>query len=105
VPNADVATIFERALALLLADLQRAKHAATDRPRLQGTSGSPSRYIPAAVKREVWKRDGGRCAFVGATGRCSERGLLEYHHVVPFADGGLTTPENLQLRCRPHNAV
>jgi hypothetical protein len=29
---------------------------------------------------------------------------LEFHHVVPFASGGPTTVENLQLRCRAHNA-
>jgi hypothetical protein len=32
------------------------------------------------------------------------RGFLEYHHVVPFADGGETTVANLELRCRAHNA-
>ena len=56
------------------------------------------------MKREVWARDGGQCAFVGAAGRCTERGFLEFHHVVPFADGGATSAENLELRCRAHNA-
>jgi 5-methylcytosine-specific restriction endonuclease McrA len=60
--------------------------------------------VPAAVKRAVWSRDEGRCAFVGAHGRCSETGFLEYHHVVPFAGGGATDPTNLELRCRAHNA-
>jgi hypothetical protein len=35
---------------------------------------------------------------------CGETGFLEYHHVVPFADGGPATSENIQLRCRAHNA-
>jgi 5-methylcytosine-specific restriction endonuclease McrA len=60
--------------------------------------------VPAAVKREVWARDDGRCAFVGTRGRCTERGFLELHHVIPFADGGATDAANLQLRCRAHNA-
>jgi 5-methylcytosine-specific restriction endonuclease McrA len=60
--------------------------------------------VPAAVKREVWARDEGRCAFIGNSGRCIERGFLEFHHVVPFADGGATDAANLQLRCRAHNA-
>ena len=30
--------------------------------------------------------------------------MLEFHHVTPFAVGGATTVENLQLRCRSHNA-
>jgi 5-methylcytosine-specific restriction endonuclease McrA len=62
------------------------------------------RYVRAAEKRKVWARDQGQCAFVGAKGRCVERGFLEFHHVIPFAEGGETTAENLQLRCRAHNA-
>jgi len=41
--------------------------------------------------------------FTGTRGRCTERGFLEFHHVVPFADGGSATVENIQLRCRAHN--
>jgi 5-methylcytosine-specific restriction endonuclease McrA len=55
------------------------------------------------VKREVWKRDGGQCAFVGTHGRCTERGFLEFHHIRPFAVGGEATVENVELRCRAHN--
>ena len=66
--------------------------------------GPRSRHIPAAVKREVWRRDDGRFAFVGTEGRCRERGFVEFHHVVPFADGGAATPGNIELRCRAHNA-
>ena len=61
------------------------------------------RHVPAAVKRVVWARDAGRCAFVGVDGRCAETGFLEYHHVVPFAAGGPTSVTNLELRCRAHN--
>jgi len=63
-----------------------------------------SRHIPAAVKREVWKRDSGRCAFVGTLGRCTEEAFLEFHHVIPFAEGGAATTTNIELRCRAHNA-
>jgi hypothetical protein len=103
IPDGDVAVIFDRALSLLLTELHKTRHAAVDRPRDLPPSAKHSRHIPAAVKRAVWERDGGQCAFAGANGRCSERGFLEYHHVVPFADGGATTVENLQLRCRAHN--
>jgi 5-methylcytosine-specific restriction endonuclease McrA len=103
IPNGDVAAIFDRALTLLLAELQRTKHAATSRPQSSRTCGSQGRYVPAMVKRKVWDRDDGQCAFLGTAGRCSERGFLEYHHIVPFADGGPTTVDNLELRCRAHN--
>jgi hypothetical protein len=104
VPNGDPAVVFERALMLLVADLERKKLAATERPRASRAASAGSRHIPAAVRREVWARDGGRCAFEGNAGRCTETGFLEFHHVVPFADGGETTVANLQLRCRAHNA-
>ena len=104
VPSGDVAEILDRALTLLLAELRKARHAATLRPRPTDRTSTTGRYVAAAVKREVWARDGGQCAFVGTAGRCSERGFLEYHHVIPFADGGATDAGNLQLRCRAHNA-
>lgn len=99
-----MAEIFDRALTLLLAELRKTRHAATSRPRSKHRIANTGRYVASAVKREVWARDGGQCAFVGAAGRCSERGFLEYHHVIPFADGGATDATNLQLRCRAHNA-
>jgi hypothetical protein len=98
-----VAEIFDRALTLLLAKLRTARHAATTRPRSTQRTSNNGRHVAAAVKREVWARDEGRCAFVGASGRCGERGFLEYHHLIPFADGGRTDASNLQLRCRAHN--
>lgn len=104
VPDGDVGVIFERALTLLLTELHRARHARVDRPRTPSSADGTGRHVAASVKRAVWERDKGRCAFVGAAGRCTERGFLEYHHVVPYAEGGATTAENLELRCRAHNA-
>jgi len=105
VPNGDVAVVIDRALTLLVQQLQKTKHSAVSAPRAARLSGARSRrYIPAAIRREVWRRDGGQCAFVGSAGRCTERGFVEYHHRTPFADGGATTVENLELRCRAHNA-
>lgn len=103
IPDGDIGVILDRALTLLLADVSRAKCAAADRPRSCRAAKSRSRHIPAAVKREVWARDGGRCAFIGNLGRCAETGFLEFHHIMPYADGGETCTTNLQLRCRAHN--
>lgn len=64
------------------------------------------RYVPRGVRLEVWRRDEGRCAFVGHDGRrCEERSGLEYDHVKPLALGGETTAENLRLLCRAHNQL
>jgi hypothetical protein len=51
----------------------------------------------------VWARDDGQCAFIGRTGRCTERHFIEFHHVSPYAVGGEPTVDNIELRCRAHN--
>jgi hypothetical protein len=103
VPNGDPAEIFDRALTLLLEDLEKKKAATAKRPRASATVNQRSRHVPAEVKRTVWARDGGQCRFEGPHGRCSETGFLEFHHVVPYAAGGATTADNLELRCAAHN--
>jgi len=104
IQDGDPAVIFDRALTLLLTSLEKKKLASVTRPQARRAPARRSRHVPAAIKREVWKRDGGQCAFVGSDGRCTERGFLEFHHVTPYATGGPTTAGNLQLRCRAHNA-
>jgi hypothetical protein len=105
VPTGDVSIIVDRALKVLVHELEQQKFAATNRGRrAPAVAQKRSRHIPADVRRRVWQRDGGQCAFVGTQGRCTERGFLEFHHVQPYADGGETTAENLVLRCRSHNA-
>jgi 5-methylcytosine-specific restriction endonuclease McrA len=62
--------------------------------------------IPAAVKRAVWERDGGRCTYVSPDGRrCESRWRLELDHIEPAARGGRSTVEGLRLRCRVHNVL
>jgi len=102
-PGGDPAAIFDRALTLLLEDLNKRKLAATERPRSTRPTTTRSRHVPAALRRTVWARDGGRCRFEGPAGRCSETGRLEFHHVVPYASGGPTVADNLELRCAAHN--
>jgi hypothetical protein len=113
VPSGDEAAVLERALQALLAELARKKFADTRTPRSSvRTSGvdtgatreAASRNVPANVKRIVWVRDLGRCAFVGPSGhRCNERRFVEFHHVDPYALGGEATVDGIQLRCRHHN--
>jgi len=104
-PSGSDAAVVERALSALLSDLARKKFAATDRPRATAApAAADSRHVPAEVKRAVWLRDLGRCAFIGTNGRrCNERAFLEFHHLKPYAVGGDPTVLNIQLRCRQHN--
>jgi hypothetical protein len=79
-----------------------------ERPEACVASGATrvarGRHIPAAVVREVYLRDQGRCSFVSESGRrCDSRAFLELDHCLPYALGGASTPENLRLRCRGHN--
>jgi len=105
VPSGDPAGVFDRALTVLLADLEKRKCATVAHPRAPRDAAYGSRRIPASLKRKAWSRDGGRCTFIGRDGRrCSERGFLKYHHIVPFAVGGRTSEENIVLMCRAHNA-
>jgi len=104
VPSGDLAKVFDRALAALIDELVRRKFAATRHPRGSRGQAKDSDYVPADVRRTVYVRDGGRCAFVSVDGhRCGERRFIEFHHVIPRAAGGKATVENIQLRCRPHN--
>jgi hypothetical protein len=78
---------------------------AMDPPQVRSVAGARSRYIPTAVKRAVWYRDRGQCAFVSVSGqRCVEGEFLELHHIQPYALKGPATAANIALRCRLHNA-
>ena len=103
VPSGEMALVLKGALQLAKAQLLKRKHAVTHHPGHSRGCAS-ARTIPAAVKRAVWARDGGRCSFVSANGRrCCERSWLEYDHRDPVARGGRATVENVRLLCRAHN--
>ena len=66
----------------------------------------PSRRIPAAVRDEVFARDGGRCTYVARDGtRCGYTRSLQIDHIRPFAAGGTHEPSNLRLLCAKHNRL
>jgi hypothetical protein len=107
VPDGDLAVVIELAVTEKLERLEarRFAHAKAPRKTLAATDTAPtSRRIPAAVRRAVRERDGGRCRFVDATGRrCSEQRRLEFHHRHPFSMGGDHSPGNVSLMCPAHN--
>ena len=104
IPDGDPGEIFDWALTLLLEEVARRKLAIVSKPRETERTGNSTRHIPAHVKRAVWIRDGGRCAFRGADGRrCTQQTFLEFHHREPYAIGGAATVTNISLRCRAHN--
>jgi 5-methylcytosine-specific restriction endonuclease McrA len=102
-PGGGLEEVLHECLRTTLAQIERRRVGAGSKG---GATEPPpgSRYVPVAVRREVWKRDGGCCAFVGNAGRrCSSRHQVQVHHLDPFARGGQATAANLTLRCRVHN--
>jgi 5-methylcytosine-specific restriction endonuclease McrA len=80
----------------------------TTRKRKPGSEikrGARRRRIPIPIKREVWKRDGGMCAYLAEDGtRCGSRSFIEYDHIVPWALGGASDQaSNVRVLCRAHN--
>ena len=74
--------------------IERAK----DAMHADAEPGGPRRAgIPEDVRREVFRRDGGRCA------ECGSDELLQFDHVIPVALGGGSSAENLQLLCATCN--
>ncbi len=117
IPDRDPAVLVSRALALLVDRTLARKAGVTDRPRnapkpdaaarppSAGGAEKRSRAIPSDVRRTVWSRDGGRCAFRDGRGRrCTATSQLEFHHLDNFARGADHVPDRLELRCRAHNA-
>jgi hypothetical protein len=103
VPSGDVAEVLDRALDVLIVQLEKRKFGATDRPGRAQLSKNP-RLIPSHVRRAVRARDGDRCTYVDGQGkRCNERKFLEFDHVETVSRGGDATLSNLRLRCRAHN--
>ena len=115
IPDGDLGVILKQAVADLVEKVERKKLAKTKRPRPQrairpGTDSDaaegplPPRTPPHAVKRAVWARDRGRCAYVSPKGRrCEERTFLEFHHRLPYAKRGEATVDNIALHCWRHN--
>ena len=125
-PGADVEAILEAGLDLLIERAAKRKGLSTrpkvsTRPQAERadaqsrdvpaeaapTPDAPrSRHIPAAVRREVWIRDQGRCQFRLESGEvCGSTHRLQFDHVHPFALGGESTVSNTRLACAAHNLL
>ncbi len=107
VPDGDLAAIIEKVVTRELERREARRYAKTSSPRKKANRAdkvSSTRYLPAEVRRAVYRRDGGQCRFVDRHGRrCPERYRLEYHHWHPYGLGGGHHPDNICLMCGPHN--
>ena len=69
IPSGDLARVLDRTFDVAIREFERCKFAATSRPRPNRRQARGRRYVPAHVKRAVWKRDEGRCTLAGKIGR------------------------------------
>lgn len=104
-PFARLEDIFKEAAGCLLKKIDPGEKPREDARRAGRKPDLKRRWIPVAVKRLVWRRDGGRCAYVAPDGRrCESVDALQYDHVTPYSLGGASDdPANIRLLCRPHN--
>lgn len=57
-----------------------------------------TRLIPTEIKKEVWKRDDGKCVI------CGDNKNLHFDHDLPFSKGGTSlSVKNVKLLCLKHN--
>jgi 5-methylcytosine-specific restriction endonuclease McrA len=104
----DLAPVIERAIDLLLTDLERTRLKRTKRPRTATPSSDrESRArVASATRRKVFDRDGLQCTYVSPDGRrCEAHAFLELDHKHPRALGGDSGSENLRVLCRAHNQL
>lgn len=107
VPDGDVGKILAKAVSLLLDRVRKRKFAETSKPNSAPTrprNDNPSRHVPAAIRRAVWKRDGGRCTYASAEGRrCNAKEFIEFDHAEAWVRTHSHSIDGITLRCRAHN--
>jgi len=103
VPSGDVAEVLDRALDLLVGQLEKRKFGIGSQPRPLLPKAT-TRSIAARTRNAVHERDGGTCTAAKPNGkRCNSTKNIEFDHIVPVALGGKSTVDNLRLVCRAHN--
>ena len=111
VPNGDLVAVLREAIQCAIQKhgkrkgaVEPARKPKSPRPPTPRSGPAARDTIPAEVKRQVWERDQGRCAWIGPDGRrCGSTFMLEFDHIEPAALGGASTVDNVRVACRPHN--
>ena len=82
IPDGNLDKILHECVRRTLREFER-RRKGVGKSRVGGpTSEAVGRYVPTAVRAEVWRRDESRCTFVGTSGhRCGSTHQLELHHI------------------------
>jgi hypothetical protein len=105
-PGATVEDVLSAGLDLILdRDRKRKGLVANPRPAPAEASAEPgASYIPAAVRREVWQRDQGKCQWkLDSGGICGSRLRVELDHVNLKCRGARPVAAALRALCRAHD--
>jgi 5-methylcytosine-specific restriction endonuclease McrA len=110
-PGCGFEVVVGQALELLEAKLLKERFGVGAKPRQArprrrtNSANNTTRHVPRAVRREVYERDGLRCAFIDpeSARRCGEVAVELQHHR-PYALGGEHSTANVSLFCKTHNA-
>ena len=62
-----------------------------------------TRTIPLNIRLKVFSRDNFRCIFCGKSPATNVGTKLHIDHIVPFSQGGINLPKNLQTLCEKCN--
>ncbi len=106
-PEGSLEQLFEKLVDMALEKADPEKKIEKKKPRLptSNVETSSTRYIPQFLKREILKRDQGKCQYRNPrTGKlCLSDHMVEIDHRWPVSLGGENTASNLRLLCRSHN--
>ncbi|HSM93992.1 MAG TPA: HNH endonuclease signature motif containing protein [Anaeromyxobacteraceae bacterium] len=107
-PGGDAEAILEAGLDLLIERAAKRK-GLVKRPRpapAPAVEGANPRHVPAAVRREVFLRDEGKCQWpLAGGGICGSTHRVELDHIVPVGRGGKATTPNCRVLCSLHNQL
>jgi hypothetical protein len=107
-PGASAEDVLTAGLDLLLDRAARRKGlVAKPRPAPENAPAEPGAdYIPAAVRREVWERDEGKCQWpVDGGGVCGSQLRPELDHVHLKCRGAKPIASELRVLCALHNQL
>ncbi len=107
-PGASAVDVLSAGLDLLLErDAKRKGLVESPRPAPPEEQAEPgAAHVPAAVRREVWERDGGCCQWPADSGGvCGSRLRLQFDHQVTRVEGGRSIASNVRLLCEVHNKL
>ncbi len=118
VPKRNLPGVIERAIDLLIDKVKKERFGVGGRPRSPraspdatrrdgpggGEAAAHSRYIPEAIRRAVYERDGGCCTYVDETGRrCNSTHKVTFEHRSGFARTHVHSVDDIVVMCEAHN--